>query len=91
MTLLDDVLDQARRGATPTRTALALGVPRGLVDAALDHWLRVGVVSAGGACSGCAASQRPSGGSSGSSAGTTAAVGTVTVRSPACRGCPFGG
>lgn len=81
MTLLDDVLDQARRGATPTRTALALGVPRGLVDAALDHWRRVGVVSAGGACSGCAASaSRPAVGSA-----------TTTTRSPACRGCPFGG
>lgn len=45
MSVLTDVLAQTRAGATPGRVARQLGLDRGLVDAAIDHWVRLGVVT----------------------------------------------
>ncbi|MBD9699749.1 hypothetical protein IGS67_09635 [Flavimobilis sp. GY10621] len=54
MNVLDEVLALARDGVTPPRTAERLGVPLGLVEAALDHWKRTGAVrSATDACQTC--------------------------------------
>lgn len=58
MSVLADVLAETRAGATPERAARNLGLDQGLVDAALDHWVRLGVVTSvcagprvvGGAC-----------------------------------------
>lgn len=55
MTLLADVLDQARQGRTTAKIASTLGTPESLVEAALDHWRRLDVITAAGsACGTCA-------------------------------------
>ncbi len=63
MSLLGAVLDSTRSGRTPARTADALGVPVGLVEAALDHWVRLGVVTPAGElvglCAGCTPAAGP--------------------------------
>lgn len=60
MTVLDDVLGLARDGLTPPRTAERLGVPLGLVEAALDHWERTGALrSATAACQTCGTVETP--------------------------------
>jgi len=61
VSVLVDVLREARSGATTERIAARLGIDPGLAEAALDHWVRLGVVArsdatpgAGGAeCGGC--------------------------------------
>lgn len=45
MSVLADVLAQTRAGATPQRAARTLGLDQGIVDAAIDHWVRLGVVT----------------------------------------------
>lgn len=45
MSVLDDVLAQTRRGATPASVARRLRLDEGLVHAALDHWERAGVLT----------------------------------------------
>lgn len=55
MSFLTSVLDEARTGATTARIAVRLAAPESLVEAAMDHWVRLGVVtSAGTACGTCA-------------------------------------
>ncbi len=74
MSVLTDVLREARAGATTDRIAANLGIDTGLAEAAVDHWVRLGIVSrssdvlGGDACHGC----EPSPG-----------------RSLACAGCVF--
>lgn len=48
MSLLRNVLDGARSGHSPGRMSRELGVDVGLIDGALDHWQRLGLVSTGG-------------------------------------------
>lgn len=64
MNVLDDVLRVTREGATPATTALVLGLDQGLVDAALDQWVRRGVLTRPAArgdasCSSCTATTPP--------------------------------
>ncbi|MGV8977852.1 MAG: hypothetical protein ACOH17_07395 [Cellulomonas sp.] len=73
MSVLTDVLREARSGATTDRIAANLGIDTGLAEAAVDHWVRLGIMSRssdvlGDACHGC----EPSPG-----------------RSLACAGCVF--
>jgi len=72
VSVLTDVLTQARAGGTVDRIASALGTDRGLVEAALDHWVRLGVVTRADDLLGC-------GGCGPDSAAPP---------SPACAGCP---
>ena len=74
MSTLIDVLDAVRRGVPGERVAARLGIDPGVAELALDHWVRLGIVTPAGelslGCSGCGddgPAQRP----------------------PACRGCPF--
>ena len=59
MSMLTDVLREARGGATTDRIAANLGIDAGLAEAAVDHWVRLGIVSrssdvlGGDACHGC--------------------------------------
>lgn len=79
MSVLEDVLREARSGARPGAVAARLGIDLGLAEAALDHWVRLGVVTPAEAldlgCSGC---------------GTASASGS-TAPGPACAGCPTAG
>jgi hypothetical protein len=77
VSLLAAVLDETRRGHGADAIAARLGVERGLVDAAVDHWVRVGAVTRAGDLLGC--------GGCGAGGGASDAPG-VTL--PACRGCP---
>ncbi|PVU83279.1 hypothetical protein DDP54_10050 [Cellulomonas sp. WB94] len=45
MSVLTDVLREARGGATTDRIAANLGIDAGLAEAAVDHWVRLGIVS----------------------------------------------
>jgi predicted transcriptional regulator len=59
MSVLTDVLREARGGATTDRIAANLGIDAGLAEAAVDHWVRLGIVSrsgdvlGGAGCHGC--------------------------------------
>lgn len=79
MSVLTDVLAQARTGATVDRIASVLDADRGLVEAALDHWVRLGVVTPADTLLGCHGCGGPAG------SGTAGGDGPV---SPACAGCP---
>ncbi|HEY0188856.1 MAG TPA: hypothetical protein VGC67_15295 [Cellulomonas sp.] len=74
MSVLEDVLREVRTGARPGLAAARLGIDPGLAEAALDHWVRLGVVTPADAlalgCSGC---------------GTTA---DGAAPGPTCAGCP---
>lgn len=76
MSVLDAVLAEVRTGARPGAVAVRLGIDPGLAEAALDHWVRLGVVTPASdlalGCSGC---------------GTE----PDATRAPACRGCPLSG
>ena len=48
MSVLTDVLREARAGATTDRIAANLGIDAGLAEAAVDHWVRLGIVSRSG-------------------------------------------
>jgi hypothetical protein len=52
VSLLVEVLRETATGATPARAADRLGVDVGLVEAALDHAERIGLVLRAG-CSSC--------------------------------------
>ena len=61
MSVLADVLREARAGGTTAHIAARLGLDPGLAEAAIDHWVRLGVVArcggtpgAAGPCGGCA-------------------------------------
>lgn len=58
MSVLTDVLREVRAGSTVQRAAAHLGLDVGVVEAAVDHWERLGVVQgvagALGTCSTCA-------------------------------------
>ncbi|HEY0215005.1 MAG TPA: hypothetical protein VGC57_01285 [Cellulomonas sp.] len=75
MSVLEDVLREVRTGARPGLAAARLGIDPGLAEAALDHWVRLGVVTPAEAlnlgCSGC---------------GTQPVEGAAPA--PACAGCP---
>lgn len=77
MSVLTDVLAGTRRGLPAGRIAADLGVDRGLVDAAVDHWVRLGVVTSAAGLTGCG------------SCGNPAATERPAPVSPACFGCPF--
>lgn len=77
MSVLTDVLAGARRGLPVGRIAAELGVDRGLVDAALDHWVRLGVVTSADDLMGCG------------TCGTAGATDRPAPTSPGCVGCPF--
>jgi predicted transcriptional regulator len=48
MSVLTDVLREARGGATTDRIASVLGIDAGLAEAAVDHWVRLGIVARAG-------------------------------------------
>ncbi|ACZ30956.1 hypothetical protein Xcel_1937 [Xylanimonas cellulosilytica DSM 15894] len=77
MSTLTDVLDAVRSGVPGERVAAHLGVDPGLADLALEHWMRLGIVTLAGdlqlGCTGCAS---PSGSER-------------AERGPGCAGCPF--
>jgi len=77
VSVLTDVLAGARRGLPTGRIAAELGVGRDLVDAALDHWVRLGVVTSTDDLLSCA------------SCGTAAAAARSAPSAPSCVGCPF--
>ena len=58
MTVLADVLGEARTGASAGVISRRLGLDRGLVEAALDQGVRLGLVTPtprlGAGCEGCA-------------------------------------
>lgn len=60
MSVLADVLRETRTGARPGAVAARLGLDLGLVEAAVDHWVRLGVITPvealGLGCSGCGTS-----------------------------------
>ncbi len=74
MSVLVDVLAQARTGASVDRIAATLDADRGLVEAALDHWVRLGVVTPAQTLLGCG--------------GCGAAAGGAEPSAPTCAGCP---
>jgi hypothetical protein len=78
VSVLEDVLREVRTGARPGLAAARLGIDPGLAEAALDHWVRLGVVTPADAlnlgCSGCGS--------------TTGPDGTPAPAPPACAGCP---
>ncbi|QAY62861.1 hypothetical protein ET495_05935 [Xylanimonas allomyrinae] len=80
MSVLTDVLDAVRRGVPGERLGAYLGVDDGLAELALDHWVRLGIVTpAGDLHLGCTACS-----------GLTGTAGTQpTQRPPGCGGCPF--
>jgi hypothetical protein len=45
VSVLEDVLREVRTGARPALAAARLGIDPGLAEAALDHWVRLGVVT----------------------------------------------
>lgn len=59
MGLINDVLVSTRAGRTPVRTATELGIDIGLVNGALDHLERLGIVSQAGAATGSPCSACP--------------------------------
>ncbi|QAY71255.1 hypothetical protein [Xylanimonas protaetiae] len=77
MSVLADVLDAVRRGVPGDHVAAHLGVDPGLADLALDHWVRLGIVTPAGdlqlGCTGCSG----------------LAGGARVERAPSCAGCPF--
>lgn len=77
MSVLIDVLDAVKRGVPGERVGAYLGVDPGLADAALDHWVRLGIVTPSGdlqlGCTGC----------SGLNGGER------VEHAPSCAGCPF--
>ncbi|GAB2472862.1 hypothetical protein [Xylanimonas ulmi] len=81
MSVLVRVLDAVRSGVSTDRLGSYLGVDDGLAQAALDHWVRLGLVTPAGdltlGCSGCGPAQAVVGGRG------------VTAAGPACGGCPF--
>ncbi|WP_448061994.1 hypothetical protein [Cellulomonas hominis] len=71
MSVMTDVLREARTGATCERIAATLGIDPGIADAALDHWVRLGVVlrvgeAIGTSCGGCAPTATGPGGAAAS-------------------------
>ena len=73
MSLLTDVLREARTGATTDRIAATLAIDTELAEAGVDHWVRLGVVTRavdvlGSGCPSCETAPR---------------------RSLACAGCVF--
>lgn len=62
MSVLDAVLAEVRTGARPHAAAARLGIDPGLAEAAVDHWVRLGVVTPAEAlelgCSGCGTGER---------------------------------
>jgi hypothetical protein len=95
MSVLADVFDAVRRGVPASRVAATLDIDPGLAESALDHWIRLGLVTDAGdlslGCTGC-----------GTDHGTTP-VTTVPnpgakprmslplamEKSPSCGACPF--
>jgi hypothetical protein len=63
VSVLEDVLREVRTGARPALAAARLGIDPGLAEAALDHWVRLGVVTPADAlalgCSGCGTGEQP--------------------------------
>ncbi len=59
MGLINDVLITTRAGHTPARTAAELGIDIGLVNGALDHLERLGMVSNAGTATGSPCSTCP--------------------------------
>ena len=78
MGVLTQVLRETGRGLPPQRVAAVLGVDEGLVQAALDHAERIGLVLRAGG---------ESAGRSTAPCGSTCS--TVSVNPLACAGCPF--
>jgi hypothetical protein len=62
VSVLDAVLAAVRTGARPHAAAARLGIDPGLAEAAVDHWVRLGVVTPAEAlelgCSGCGTGER---------------------------------
>lgn len=62
MSVLDAVLAEVRTGARPHAAAARLGIDPGLAEAAVDHWVRLGVVTPAEAlelgCTGCGSRER---------------------------------
>jgi hypothetical protein len=80
MSTLVDVLDAVRCGVPGPRVASYLGIDDGLAEVALDHWVRLGILTrAGDLHLGCSACQ--------SSGGRT--VDDRAPQAPPCAGCPF--
>ena len=77
MSTLTDVLNAVRRGVPGERVASRLGIDPGVAELALEHWVRLGIVTPAGdlslGCTGC---------------GDDGPLGKAE-RPPACRGCPF--
>jgi hypothetical protein len=81
VSVLADVLTEARRGRSATAIAAGLGLDVGVVDAALDHAERLGLVVPAASiigCGGCAAPE-------------PAAAATHAPAPASCRGCPLVG
>lgn len=77
MSVLADVLAGAGRGRSANAIAADLGIDVGVVEAALDHGERLGLVVGAGSLVGCGGCPGPG------EAGQDAAP-------AACRGCPVG-
>ena len=72
-----DVLDAVRRGVPGERLGAHLGVDEGLAELALEHWVRLGIVTpAGDLQLGCTACSGLNGGER-------------VEQAPSCAGCPF--
>ncbi|MCC2307396.1 FeoC-like transcriptional regulator [Cellulomonas chengniuliangii] len=80
MSVLADVLREARTGATSEGIARRLGIDPGLAEAMVDHWARLGVVHKAHDVLGC-------------SGGCPAAGATRDGEAPrlpiGCAGCPM--
>jgi hypothetical protein len=99
MTLLTDVLTAVRRGVPSDRLGPALGLDDNLAAAALDHWVRLGIVTPSGdltlGCTACPAIVGQNNLTQGNlmpddAAHVRPAAGaTSAAPPPACAGCPF--
>jgi hypothetical protein len=77
MSTLGDVLDAVRRGVPAQSVAASLGIDSGLADLALDHWVRLDIITpAGNLHLGCGSCSGPAGEDQ-------------NQRAPGCAGCPF--
>ena len=75
MSVLRQVFHAIQTGTPVNRVAATLGIDAGLADLAIDHWVKLGLITPAGelglVCPGCAPGV------------------STTPKSPKCTGCPF--
>ncbi|MDR0482081.1 MAG: hypothetical protein LBH13_02815 [Cellulomonadaceae bacterium] len=99
MSVLTDVLNEVKRGVPADHVGQSLGIDQGLAEAAVDHWVRLGIVTPAGdlnlGCTACsvfddaASDDAARGGSAPSIVAGQHLTPAVTSAPASCAGCPF--